>query len=990
MGKLELSEKWKSRKSWQKVCIVIVCIILVCMVFSLFKKVVTLIKGEDNTARITAASFQPQQSNDGGYMSYISQYGASSYNGSVVEIDVLKDMASGSTAAAKMEKYEGRDALLTSDEDTVTWNVTAPKAGLYAVKIDYYTAKGFGSTIERNFYVDGKYPFKEAEGVEFTRVYVDETPNPSGALNRPNQVERPSWCTAYVTDSMGYFTPALYFYLTEGKHTLTLESVKEPMAIASITLMSQNVSPASYAETYAATQSKGAKDVSSVLKDGKYDGLKFIQAENMLEKSSPTLYAKSDNTSTKNQPHSYTQKLLNTVGGTSWQYSNQWMTWEIEVPVSGYYNIGARAKQNFLQDLYFNRSLYIDGELPFLEAENVHFYFDDEWQTFSFGESEGGEAWRFYLEAGKHTVTLKNTVGDVVSILAEADSILESLSAINLQLLAILSTTPDTDRDYQIAVYLPDTLEELKKDEERLQTMCDAMVQMTGERGSLTSQLEMLIDITNKMHTKPNEIASFYKRYRDLTGSFGQWISTVREQPLMLDYLYVAEVGTKVKSSNDNFFNKVASQVMGFITSYTNDYSMLSDASGAGETITVWIGSGMTGGRDQAMALNQMIVDGFTKEYGIGVNLQLVPASTLKNAVFAGRGPDLALQVPQTEPVDFALRGAAYDLTRFSDFDEVAKRFSPNAIDPFKYNGGVYAIPETMSFPMLFYRTDIMADLGIDVSSLKTWKGITEILATLQAENMDFALPSAVSTDTSAGTQSFSMFLYQMGGDFYSPKHTKTLLDSKTALDAFEYWTDFYMLYGLATDYSFENRFRTGEMPIGIAEYTTYNLLSISAPEIKGKWAMTPVPGMAQADGTINNVAPIIVQGCLMLNDCKNPDAAWKFVKWWTEADTQYEFGEQLEAVMGAAARYNTANTEALLRFAWAGNDRRSIEEQIQNLKGMPQVPGGYYTARYLNFAKLAVINDKENPRTALMNNAEDVNEEIRIKRQEFGLEMEE
>lgn len=980
MGKLGLSEKWKSMKKWQKAAVVVVCIAVVMLVFSLFS-------GGEEVARTGGIVFQAQEGyDDSRYVSYIHQYGEADYNGSSIEVDLQKDLAAGSSKAL-METYEGRSALLTTDDDSFTWNVTVPKEGLYAIKVDYYTVEGYGSEIERNLYIDGEMPYDEAEGVEFTRVYVDEVLNPSGGLNRPNQVEKNSWCSAYVTDSMGYYTPALYVYLTAGKHTLTLESIKEPMAIASLTLTSENMTPASYADTLAATRAQGVKEVTGMLPDG----LSVIQAENTLEKSDPTLYAKADTTSTKNQPYSYTQKLLNAIGGTSWQYSNQWMTWEFNVPESGYYNLGVRAMQNFLQGFYFNRSLYIDGKLPFQEAENIHFYFSDDWQTFSFGESDESEPWLFYLEKGTHTITLKNTLGDVVPVLTEADSVLESLSAVNLELLAILSITPDVDRDYQIALYLPDTLKELEEDERRLQAICDAMMESTGERGSLTSQLEQLIDIVHQMYSRPNQIASYYSRYRDLVGNFGQWISSVREQPLLLDYLYVAEAGTKVKSANDNFFNRVAAQVMGFVTSFSGDYTVLSNVEDSeGESITVWIGSGMTGGRDQAMALNQMIIDGFTKEYGISVNLQLVPASTLKTAVFAGRGPDLALQVAQTEPVDFALRGAAYDLTQFSDFEEVVKRFPESAIDPFKYEGGVYAMPETMSFPMLFYRTDIMADLGIDVSSLKTWKGVTEILATLQAENMDFALPSSVSNDTSAGMQSYSMFLYQMNGDFYTPNRTRTLLDGKTALDAFEYWTDFYMLYGLATDYNFATRFRTGEMPIGIEEYTTFNTLSISAPEIKGKWAMTTLPGIEQEDGSINNVAPIIVQGCLMLNDCKNPEAAWKFVKWWTGADTQYEFGEQLEAVMGAAARYNTANTEALLKFAWTGNDRKTIEEQIGNLRGMPQVAGGYYTARYINFAKLDVINKNVNPRTALMNNAADVNEEIRIKRTEFGLELEE
>ena len=981
MKKLGLSEKWSNVKKWQKRVVIAALVVIVVLLISL--------PGGGGGQRMAGATFQAKETyDDSRYVSYISQHRSAGYNGQVIQVDLTKDLVTGHEEVLATREYEGRNTLFTLDSGSVTWNIDVKQAGLYTIKIDYYTADGYGGNIERNLYIDGEYPFDEAEGVEFSRVYVDAVPNPSGLLNRPDQEEKNSWVSAYVTDAMGYYAPALSFYLTEGKHTLTFESVKEPMAIASVTLASEDVMPVSYAEALAANNAAGAQDVAGALQDG----LIIIQAENTLEKSSPTLYAKADTTSTKNQPYSYTQKLLNTVGGTSWQYANQWITWECEVPVSGYYNIGVRAMQNFSLGLYCNRSLYIDGELPFEEAGNVHFYLSDDWQTFSFGQ-EGEEPWRFYLEAGTHTLTLKNTMGDLVGILTEADSILESLSAINLELLSILSITPDTDRDYQIALYLPDTLKELKEDEARLQSICDAMMAMTGERGSLTSQLEQLIDIVNRMHTRPNQIAGNYSRYRDLVGGFGEWINNARIQPLLLDYLYVAEVGTKVKSANDNILNALASQVMGFVTSFTNDYSVLSTVDSdtdTGNSITVWIGSGLTGGRDQAMALNQMIVDGFTKETGIHVNLQLVPASTLKNAVFAGRGPDLALQVDQVEPVDFAVRGAAYDLTQFDDFEEVAKRFPASAVDPFEYNGGIYAMPETMSFPMLFYRTDIMEDLGIDVSSLRTWKGIVEILPTLQAQNMDFALPSAISNDVSAGMQSFSMFLYQMDGDFYTPKHTASALSSKTALDAFEYWTDFYMLYGLATDYSFENRFRTGEMPIGIAEYTTYNLLTISAPEIKGKWAMSTLPGTVKADGTVDNVAPIIMKGCLMLQDCKNKDAAWEFIKWWTSAESQYEFGEQLEAVMGAAARYNTANTEALLRFTWSGADRRSIEEQVQNLRGMPQVPGGYYTARYLNFAKLAVINDKENPRSALLDNSADIDEEIKIKRNEFGLEMEE
>ncbi len=927
---------------------------------------------------VTAASFVATVDEEGtGYASYILQYGDAAYTGSEISVDLLGTMVEGETSSVTATgDYEGREnVVVTADEGSVTFSFTVEESGLYAIQVDYYTTEGYGNEITRKFYIDGEVPFDEAESVEFTRFYEDATEVTSESTIRPQQKEVYQWATAWVTDNGGYYTPATYFYLEAGEHELTIESVQEPMAISAITLVSENLTSLSYEDYLEETAAAGATVVDGSLEDG----VLYIQAESPVNKSSATLYATSDTTSTRNMPFSYTENLLNVIGGEAWEYSGQWITWEFTVEESGYYNIGIRFKQTTSEDIYFNRTLYIDGEIPFAEAENIHFYYDGTWQVMTFGEDEVDGGYLFYLEAGTHTITLKNTMGDLTNILVEADEILTSLKSINLQLLSVLGSSPDTDRDYQLSTYMPEALAELAEDSERLSAIYDAMLEITGSTGSLTSQLEQLISIIDKMTARPDNIASYYSRFKDLIGTFGEWVVDIKEQPLTVDYLYVSEVSAEVDKSNDGFFRSIYKQVMNFIVSFNNDYSMISSGDENAETtITVWIGSGVTGGRDQAVALSQMIEQEFTSTTGISVILQLVPSSTLKTATFSGRGPDVALTVEQAEPIDFALRDAAYDLTQFEDYEEVITRFVDAALVAFEWEGGVYALPETMTFPMLFYRTDIMEELGIDVSLLTTWTGVTEILADLQAQNMDFALALSMS--------SYSIFLYQNGGSYYTEDYTASALDSKVALDAFEYWTDFYMQYGLSTDYSFENRFRTGEMPIGIADYTNYNLLSVSAPEITGDWAMTTLPGVVQADGTIDYSAPVTVTGSMILSDSDEVDAAWEFLKWWTSADVQYEFGQQLEAVMGSAARYNTANVEALLSFSWTGNDRRALEDQLEHLVGTPQIPGGYYTERNLKFAWLAVINDNDDPRESLKEYSEDITEEITIKRQEFGL----
>ena len=105
-------------------------------------------------------------------------------------------------------------------------------------------------------------------------------------------------------------------------------------------------------------------------------------------------------------------------------------------------------------------------------------------------------------------------------------------------------------------------------------------------------------------------------------------------------------------------------------------------------------------------------------------------------------------------------------------------------------------------------------------------------------------------------------------------------------------------MYGLDVTYDFINRFRTGEMPIGIADFiSTYNQLSVFAPEIRGKWSFTVVPGTRQADGSIRHTVSAAVSCSIALSNTKYPDACWEFLKWWTNTEVQLEYGRELRVL---------------------------------------------------------------------------------------------
>ena len=74
-----------------------------------------------------------------------------------------------------------------------------------------------------------------------------------------------------------------------------------------------------------------------------------------------------------------------------------------------------------------------------------------------------------------------------------------------------------------------------------------------------------------------------------------------------------------------------------------------------------------------------MIDDTFTPQTGIKVNLEIVAQDALLSAVMAGRGPEVVLSVGADQPVNYALRGSAEDITQFSDYEEVLSHYTPSS-----------------------------------------------------------------------------------------------------------------------------------------------------------------------------------------------------------------------------------------------------------------------------------------------------------------------
>lgn len=96
-------------------------------------------------------------------------------------------------------------------------------------------------------------------------------------------------------------------------------------------------------------------------------------------------------------------------------------------------------------------------------------------------------------------------------------------------------------------------------------------------------------------------------------------------------------------------------------------------------------------------------------------------------------------------------------------------------------------------------------------------------------------------------------------------------------------------------------------------------------------------------------------------------------------------FGREIESLLGSAARYQTANLAAFDYLPWDREQSQMIKEQWKHVRGIPEIPGSYYTGRNVEFAWREVITQKSDSSMTLIEYADEIDNEIIRKREEFA-----
>ncbi len=954
------------------------------------------------------------------YSDYLANYSNVPVATDEIVINAVNYDKDATTAEVKAVKnFEGvSDALYTPATGETVWKFTVPTTGMYAITLDYYAVGEFEgknvstyTTIERLMYIDDALPFSEARYLYFPRQwhYKDSAflkdadgnftyeYDSDGKVVRkrlkydyagndilPDREEAPEWRDYFLRDWNGFTMKPFQIYLEAGEHTLSFEGTREAMMIGKITLYGYH-DEISYSEFYDQKVNKEGVKVIETLGE---DQIR-VQFEDPDLISDAQIIPTTNRTSAVTLPVSPAYWKFNVIayGG-----ANQWAEYKVTVPEDGMYRIVTRFRQNLLIGMFTSRRLVINGELQFKEAQELRFNYSPDWQSvaLSDGSEEYKDGFLFYLKKGENTLRFDVVVGDMESYVSEMKSYVTTLNNSYRSILRLTGTNPDANRDYGFMRLIPEAINNIGNVSVKMMDMYNRLVKETGQEGDQTKAIQTYAELFEKMANDPDEIAPNFLLFKSYISSMTSWMYTMLGQSITQDYFVIQGTKDPLPQAMATSLDFVLFELRAFIASFSMDYTTIDFVIEEGQeysyddddVVEVWI----SGGRDTALISRRLADENFTPETGYKLRYKVITLAIM-NAVLAGIGPDVG-EFSGNDSITWGLRDGLIPLNKDSkywtwkdghdaEFDATLAQFSDALVTQSTLYGVTYGLPTSMEFYMTFYRSDVFYELGVDAP--ETWEDLYGLLPTLQANNMEVGLPIGLE-----GTQ---IFMYQRGIELYKEDGMQINLDSNGALDAFTDLCNMYTKYTCPIAYDL-TRFRTGEIPLVIAQgITTYNSL-MSYIDIRGLWEMTPLLGRKQEDGSINHtsIATCGTFQCLP-RGCKNPEASWQYISWLRGEKAETLQNRENRLLGTPVTKFGMPNKNVFLAQPWTESEKAAIVDQVDSLAGIPYYPGNYIIATYVDSAFQVVYSNRTNPADELLNRVVYINREISRKRADFLME---
>ena len=927
---------------------------------------------EQPVAAVTTTQDAAQESRLTTNYSTVSKgYKEAVYTGDAIVYRISEAVAKADRAFLTNNNYEYvNDVLAVKAGDTVTLNIDVPVSGRYVMSFDYLSYDESILPVEMGMKIDGGYPFYEARSMKFETTWVSDGVDVDRYGNEivslPDKLIR--WEHKEVMDASYRYSDPLPVELTAGVHKLELNIQEGTLLLGNISLEA----PGDVAEYAGSTKAEG-------------NALITIEAEDFYQRNDSSIHAIGEYGSSLS-PLSATTTVLNIIDEDSFNEAGQTVSYQFHVDNAGYYYIGMNYRQSEKNDFPVFVDWKIDGEIPNSAFKSYQVEAANKFRTVTLTD-DNDDKLSVYLEPGDHTISLTISADNLRYALEAVDEIMSGISDLSLEVTKVAGTNKDKYRDLKLTRYIPDVQDRLLGWVDELYSLAEqAQPYVNAKSPDKVAAFSYLLIAANQLKSlaeKPNELVyrvdELSTSVNSINTQIANFVDLINDNDLSIDRIYIYQDGARLPKGQ-NVFQSIGTSLKRF------GYSFMGQSYSASNTdeshIQVWVNRPRT----YVEIMQKMIDEKFTPETGIEVDLSIMTDAQkliLSNA--SGDTPDIATGINYSIPFDLAIRGSLVDLSKFDNYKEVFGRYSEGLLVPSVVGDGLYSLPETMNFYVMFYRTDILSKLGLSVPN--TMDELIAMLPDLQMRGLNVYYPTAAML-VMRNFHGTTPIIYQMDGALYGNTALDILVDSEATVEGFTELTELFTLYDLPVDVpNFYQHFRNGDLPIGIADFNSYNLILNAAPEIANSWSIALVPGIEDEEtGEVKRYMSGGAESTVMFSsDDEREQKAWQFMEWWSRADIQAEFGQRLQILYGDEYIWPTANLEAFERLPYPTSDKDIILTQAQYILETPRLLGSYMMERELSNAFNDVVVNGDTVRSRIDEVAKTVLRETERKLEEFG-----
>ncbi len=905
------------------------------------------------------------------YSTVSKSYKEAVYTGDAIVYRISEAVAKADRAFLTNDNYEYvNDVLAVKAGDTVTLTIDVPVSGRYVMSFDYLSYDESILPVEMGMKIDGGYPFYEARSMKFETTWVSDGVDVDRYGNEivslPDKLIR--WEHKEVMDASYRYSDPLLVELTAGVHKLELNIQEGTLLLGNISLEA----PGDVAEYAGSTKAEG-------------NALITIEAEDFYQRNDSSIHAIGEYGSSLS-PLSATTTVLNIIDEDSFNEAGQTVSYQFHVDNAGYYYIGMNYRQSEKNDFPVFVDWKIDGEIPNSAFKSYQVEAANKFRTVTLTD-DNDDKLSVYLEPGDHTISLTISADNLRYALEAVDEIMSGISDLSLEVTKVAGTNKDKYRDLKLTRYIPDVQDRLLGWVDELYSLAEqAQPYVNAKSPDKVAAFSYLLIAANQLKSlaeKPNELVyrvdELSTSVNSINTQIANFVDLINDNDLSIDRIYIYQDGARLPKGQ-NIFRSIGTSLKRF------GYSFMGQSYSASNTdeshIQVWVNRPRT----YVEIMQKMIDEKFTPETGIEVDLSIMTDAQkliLSNA--SGDTPDIATGINYSIPFDLAIRGSLVDLSKFDNYKEVFGRYSEGLLVPSVVGDGLYSLPETMNFYVMFYRTDILSKLGLSVPN--TMDELIAMLPDLQMRGLNVYYPTAAML-VMRNFHGTTPIIYQMDGALYGNTALDILVDSEATVEGFTELTELFTLYDLPVDVpNFYQHFRNGDLPIGIADFNSYNLILNAAPEIANSWSIALVPGIEDEEtGEVKRYMSGGAESTVMFSsDDEREQKAWQFMEWWSRADIQAEFGQRLQILYGDEYIWPTANLEAFERLPYPTSDKDIILTQAQYILETPRLLGSYMMERELSNAFNDVVVNGDTVRSRIDEVAKTVLRETERKLEEFG-----